>query len=343
MNGPLIIQASVLHDFYVQVLVRTGVLEADAHLAAAVRLEGALRLPAGLDAFTVLRLQNTVRRLQAGGINPTPRLRMVQERASFALFDGDNGLGAVVGTRAMDYCLSKAQQQGFALVGVRNSTTLEMMAYYAMRALEHHTIGFAATNTELKIGLPPWGGLTPALGNTPFAIAIPGGQGPALVLDMSVIATRPQGVAGEGETSTRGPIGSDFVPRPVIGEHKGYGLALVLEVLTGVLTGAGFGQDHAPEHLEAPEAQHNLGHLFGALDPTLFMPLEQFGSRIDRLRTEIKQGQRVPGVERLILPGELEHERRETRLHDGIPVHADAPNVLRTLCEALGLDSPLAL
>ena len=243
----------------------------------------------------------------------------------------------------MDYCLTKAQQQGFALVGVRNSTTLEMMAYYAMRALEHHTIGFAATNTELKIGLPPWGGLTPALGNNPFAIAIPGGQGPAFVLDMSVIATRPQGVAGEGETSTRGPIGSAFLPRPVIGEHKGYGLALVLEVLAGVLTGAGFGQDHAPEHLETPEAQHNLGHLFGALDPDLFMPLEQFGSRIDRLRTEIKQGQRGPGVERLILPGELEHERRETRLHDGIPVHADAPNELRMFCEALGLDSPLAL
>jgi LDH2 family malate/lactate/ureidoglycolate dehydrogenase len=218
-----------------------------------------------------------------------------------------------------------------------------MMAYYAMRALEHQTIGFAATNTELKIGVPSWGGVTPALGNNPFAIAIPGGQGPALVLDMSVIATRPQGMAGEGETSTRGPIDSAFLPRPVIGEHKGYGLAFVLEVLTGVLTGAGFGQDHAPEYLEAPDAQYNLGHLFGALDPTLFMPLEQFSSRIDRLRTEIKQGQRMPGVERLVLPGELEHERRDTRLRHGIPVHADTPNVLRTFCETLGLDSPLAL
>jgi LDH2 family malate/lactate/ureidoglycolate dehydrogenase len=212
-----------------------------------------------------------------------------------------------------------------------------------MRALEHQTIGFAATNTELKIGVPSWGGVTPALGNNPFAIAIPGGQGPALVLDMSVIATRPQGMAGAGETSTRGPIDSAFRPRPVIGEHKGSGLAIVLEVLTGVLTGAGFGQDHAPESLEAPDAQYNLGHLFGALDPTLFMPLEQFSSRIDRLRTEIKQGQRMPGVERLVLPGELEHERRDTRLRHGIPVHADTPNVLRTFCETLGLDSPLAL
>jgi LDH2 family malate/lactate/ureidoglycolate dehydrogenase len=72
------------------------------------------------------------------------------------------------------------------------------------------------------------------------------------------------------------------------------------------------------------------------------MPLEQFGARIDRLRTEIKQGQRAPGVERLLLPGELEHERRETRRREGIPVHDDTPNVLRTFCETLGLDSPLA-
>src|SRR5207244_10103205 len=80
----------------------------------------------------------------------------------------------------MDHCLTKAHQQGLALVGVRHSTTLEMMAYYAMRALEHQTIGFAATNTELKIGVPPWGGVTPALGNNPFAIAIPGGRGQRL-------------------------------------------------------------------------------------------------------------------------------------------------------------------
>jgi LDH2 family malate/lactate/ureidoglycolate dehydrogenase len=242
----------------------------------------------------------------------------------------------------MECCLAKAQQQGFALVGVRNSTTLGMMAYYATRALEHHSIGFATTNTELKIGLPAWGGLTPALGNNPFALAIPGGKGPALVLDMSVIATRPQGSAGEQTPSPWGPLESAFLSRPVIGEHKGYGLALVLEVLAGVLTGAGFGQAHAPERLETPGAQHNLGHLFGVLDPALFMPLEQFHTRMDQLRAEIKQGQRAPGVERLLLPGELEHERREDRLQHGIPVHADAPKALQAFCAALGLDSPCA-
>ncbi len=336
-----VIHPAVLHDFTVQVFVGVGVPLADAQLAAAVRLESALRQPAGLDAFAVMRLHNTVRRLQAGGVNPTPHLSVVREHSNFALLDGDNGLGSVVGTQAMERCLSTAQGQGLALVGVRNSTTLGMMAFYAMLALPHNVIGFVATNTELKIGLPPWGGITPALGNNPFAIAMPTGQEPALVLDMSVIATRPQGMPETGETSARGPLGSAFMSRPVIGEHKGYGLALVLEVLTGVLTGAGFGQDHAPERLSTPAAHYDLGHLFGVLNPAAFMPLEQFHARMQQLRRELTQVQRAPGFERIVLPGELEHERRQERLQHGIPIHADTPEAMRELCTALGLDPPL--
>lgn len=341
MERAQVIQATHLQTFYMQTFLKAGVPPEDAHIAAAARLESALRQPAGFDAFNIARLRNTVRRLQRGDINPVPHLHPLREHATFTLLDGDNGLGAVVGTRAMQLCLRNASQHGLALVGVRNSTTLGMMAYYAMLALEQQAIGFAATNTELKIGLPAWGGRTPALGNNPFALAIPGGQGPAIVLDMSVIATRPQGTASEDPAAGRATIGSSFLARPVIGEHKGYGLALVLEILTGVLTGAGFGQDHAPERLDTPGVRHNLGHLFAVIDPTLCMPLEEFGERIDRLRSEIKQGERAPGVERLLLPGELEHERRAQRLAQGIPVHADVQEALQMFCNLLGLESPL--
>jgi LDH2 family malate/lactate/ureidoglycolate dehydrogenase len=242
----------------------------------------------------------------------------------------------------MACCLAKAQGQGMALVGVRNSTTLGMMACYAMRALEHQAIGFAATNTELKIGLPPWGGMTPALGNNPFAIAIPTGQEPALVLDMSVIATPPQHGQDTQTTSAKEPLGRDFVARAVIGDHKGYGLALVLEVLTGVLTGAGFGQAHAPEQLATSASRYDLGHLFGVLNPATFMPLELFYARMQQLAQEMTQAQRAPGTERIFLPGELEHERRQKRLQHGIPVHGEAPAALQALCTGLGLASPLA-
>jgi LDH2 family malate/lactate/ureidoglycolate dehydrogenase len=338
---PTVIQAAVLYDFTVQVFVRAGLPLEEARLAATARLESALRQPAGLDAFSVMRLHNTVRRLQEGGINARPCIRVVREQAHIALLDGDNGLGAVVGTRAMACCLAKVQGQGLALVGVRNSTTLGMMAFYAMQALEHHAIGFVATNTELKIGLPPWGGVTPALGNNPFALAIPTGQGPPLVLDMSVIATPPQDLQEEASTSAREPLGRGFVARSVIGDHKGYGLALVLEVLTGVLTGAGFGQAHAPEQLDTAAAHHDLGHLFGVLVPTVFMPVELFYARMQQLRGEITQTQRAPGVERILFPGELEHERQQERLQHGIPVRDGTSEALRALCAALALASPL--
>jgi len=334
------IQPSVWYEFNLRVFERSGVPREDAEHAAAVRLESTLRQGAGLDAFSIMRLRNTVRRLQSGGINPAPQLSVVREHERFALLDGDNGLGAVTGTRAMRRCLDMVEGHGTAFVGVRNSTTLGMMAYYAMLALPHHVIGFAATNTELKIGLPPWGGVTPALGNNPFAIAIPAGTQPAIVLDMSVIATQPQG-SEAGSMSSRAPLGSGFMSRPVIGEHKGYGLALVLEILTGVLTGAGFGQAHAPEQLEAPDARYDLGHLFGVLDPTVFMPLEHFSTRMEQLCREIAETERAPGIDRIVLPGELEHERRRERLEMGIPVQDNAPAALQDFCAALDLEVPM--
>lgn len=341
MTPSATITAPRLHAFYQQAYRRAGVPQEDAAAVADARLQSTLRQPAGFDAFGVARLQNTVRRLQAGGINPTPQIRVVHERGPFALLDADNGLGPVVGARAMSRCLEAAGEGGFALVGGRNSTTLGTMATYAMRALSEGFLGFAATNTELKIGLPPWGGLTPALGNNPFAVAIPRRHGPPVVLDMSLIATQPQESGGAAETSVRGPLGSEFLARPIIGAHKGYGLAVVLEVLCGVLTGAGFGQDHAPDRLADPQVRHDLGHLFAVLDPTVFMPRHEFEARIEQLCREIKQSTPAPGVPRILLPGELEHERCEARLSHGIPVQADAQAVLLAFCNEMGIESPL--
>ena len=342
MPPPLFIASRRLHAFFQQVYQRAGVPDEDAAAVADARLQSTLRQPAGFDAFSVTRLQNTVRRLRAGGINPTPRIRVVHERGPFSLLDADNGLGPVVGTRAMTRCLEAARTGGFALVGVRNSTTLGTMATYAMQALQQGSLGFVGTNTELKIGLPPWGGLTPALGNNPFAVALPRRHRPPIVLDMSLIATQPQASGAPSDGATRGPLGSEFLARPVIGAHKGYGLAVVLEVLCGVLTGAGFGQAHAPDHLADPQARHDLGHLFAVLDPTVFMPRHEFEARIEQLCMELKQSEPAPGVPRILLPGELEYERSETRLRHGIPVRTDAQEALLAFCGELGIEPPLA-
>ena len=341
MSPSASISAPRLRAFYQQAYQHAGVPAEDAAAAAEVRLQSTLRQPAGFDAFSVTRLTNTVRRLRVGGVNPVPQIRVVHERGPFAVLDADNGLGPVVGMRAMKRCLEAAREGGFALTGVRNSTTLGTMATYAMRALSAGFLGLVATNTELKIGMPPWGGLTSSLGNNPFAVAIPRRQSPPIVLDMSLIATQPQESGAASETPTRSPLGSEFLARPIIGAHKGYGLAVVLEVLCGVLTGAGFGQAHAPDRLADPQARHDLGHLFAVLDPTVFMPRNEFETRIEKLCAEIKQSDPAPGVPRILLPGELEHERSESRLRHGIPVRADAQQALLAFCDEMGIESPL--
>jgi LDH2 family malate/lactate/ureidoglycolate dehydrogenase len=212
------------------------------------------------------------------------------------------------------------------------------MAYYAMMALPHHFIGLAATNTELRIGMPPWGGVTPALGNNPFAVAIPTAQEPPIVLDMSLTATEPQSDRPGAMSHRQALLEGGNVARPVMGGHKGYALAVVLEILCGVLTGAGFGLNHADERIGAPGAAPDLGHLFMALDVQKLLPLALFQERLTTFIQQLRAAERAPGVERIVLPGQLEAERREARLRRGIPITAEALATLQALAHTLGVE-----
>jgi LDH2 family malate/lactate/ureidoglycolate dehydrogenase len=311
--------------------------EEEARLIAGVRLEAALHDPLGFDAFAARSLGHVVERLQIGGLNPQPMIRVVQEDGPLALMDGDGGIGQLVGVRAMECCLHLAELHGLALVGVRRSSSLGAMAYYPMMALSRGYIGFAATNTELRIGMPPWGGVTPTLGNNPFAVAIPVGEGVPIVLDMSLTATEPQGEQAGVMTHRQALLAGGNVARAVMGGHKGYALAVVLEILCGVLTGAGFGLAHAHERIGAFATPPNLGHLFFALDVNRLMPVPLFQSGVATLIRQLRASELGTGVERIFLPGELEFERREARLRDGIPLPEDAMTTLQALAKGLGL------
>jgi len=316
---------------------RVGVPEDDARLIAAVRVEAALRDPLGFDLFAARSLTHVIERLQGGGLNPHPVIRTVHAEGALAVLDGDGGIGQLVGVRAMDQSLRLARQHGIALVGVRRSSSLGAMAYYAMMALPYHFIGFAATNTELRIGMAPWGGLTPTLGNNPFAVAVPTAQGRPIVLDMSLTATEPQTDRPGDMTHRQVLLAGGNAPRPAMGGHKGYALAVVLEILCGVLTGAGFGLDHAHERISASATPPNLGHVFMALDIQKLMPLPLFQDRLATLIEQIYASERAPGVERIALPGELESARREVRLQQGIPITEEALATLHTLAQTLGI------
>jgi LDH2 family malate/lactate/ureidoglycolate dehydrogenase len=311
--------------------------EEEAQLIAAVRLEAALRDPLGFDAFAARSLGHVIERLHTGGLNPHPMITVVHEDGALALMDGDGGIGQLVGVRAMEHCLDLAETHGLGFVGVRRSSSLGAMAYYATMALARDDIGFAATNTELRIGMPPWGGVTPTLGNNPFAVAIPATEGVPIVVDMSLTATEPQGEQAGMMTHRQALLGGGNVARAVMGGHKGYALAVVLEILCGILPGAGFGLAHAHERIGSFATPPDLGHLFMALKINRLMPMPLFQAGVSALIQQLRASEVAPGVERIFLPGELEFRRREERLQDGIPLPEDAMTALQAMAKDLGL------
>jgi LDH2 family malate/lactate/ureidoglycolate dehydrogenase len=331
------IEMGRLRQWISGLLSRAGVTEADAQLIADVRVEAALRDPIGFDAFAARSLAHVVERLGRGGLNPQPNIRVLHEDGSLAILDGDGAIGQLVGVRAMEHCLRLVDSHGLALVGVRRSSSLGALAYYAMMALPRQYIGFAATNTELRIGMPPWGGVTPTLGNNPFAVAIPAAEERPIVMDMSLTATEPQGPEHGTMAHRQALLASGSVVRPVMGGHKGYALAVVLEIVCGVLTGAGFGLAHAYERIGTPVTPPDLGHLFAAVDVKRLMPFPLFRGRVRTLIQQINASERAQGVERIVLPGELEFERRDARLQSGIPVEEEAIATLHTVADGLGL------
>jgi LDH2 family malate/lactate/ureidoglycolate dehydrogenase len=336
-----VVAASRLQQWIAALLTHAQVPEEEAQLIAAVRLEAALRDPLGFDAFAARSLGHVVERLHAGGLNPRPVIRVVHEEGSLALLDGDGGIGQLIGVRAMAHCLHLVKTQGLAVVGVRRSSSLGAMAYYALMAIPHGCIGFAATNTELRIGMPPWGGVAPILGNNPFAVAVPVAEGSPIVVDMSLTATEPQGKEAGAMAHRHALLGGGNIARAVMGGHKGYALAVVLEVLCGVLTGAGFGLAHAHDRIGSFATPPDLGHLFTAVDIQRLMPLPLFKARLTTLIEQIKASELAQGVERIFLPGELEFARREARLQGGIPITEDARTTVQAIGEDLGL--PLAI
>jgi LDH2 family malate/lactate/ureidoglycolate dehydrogenase len=330
------IRAEQLRQWIATFLRCAGIAEGDADLIAAVRLEAALRDPLGFDAFAARSLGHVIERLRSGGLNARPVIQLVQAQGGLALLDGDGGIGQLVGVRAMEHCLRLAEVHGLACVGVRRSSSLGAMAYYPMMAMARGYLGFAATNTELRIGMPPWGGLTPTLGNNPFAVAIPVQEGLPIVVDMSLTATEPQGETPGAMRHRQALLSSGPVARAVMGAHKGYALAVVLEVLCGVLTGAGFGLAHAHEQIGSFTTPPDLGHLFLALDVSRLMPPALFQERVTTLITQIQASEVAAGGDRIRLPGELEFMRREARLREGIPLAGEALAQLEAIANGLG-------
>ena len=310
---------------------KLGVSKEDADIAGNVLVQADLR---GVDTHGVIRFSPHawyVKWLREGSMTARPNIRVVSETASSALLDGDRGMGMVIGHRAMELAIRKAKESGIGIVAVRNSRHYGMSAYYSMMALAHDMIGIAMTNASRQV--VPTFGREARFGTNPMCFAVPTDKELPFVLDMATttaaagkleLAARqgkpiPQGWAlNEQAQGTDDPRVAQKARKLLPlggsrdgGSHKGYGLAILVEILCGVLTGT----------LTALNAdQDPRGHFFGAIRIDTFRPIEEFKRDMDRLILELKSTPPIEGQDRVYTAGEIEFETAAERREHGVPL-----------------------
>ncbi len=331
-----------LKAFIHDAMVALGLPDEDAATVARLMAEADLQ---GSDGHGVTRLVPYARRIQAGGLNVTPTIRVVQERAGTALINGDNGMGHLVMSRAAEIAIAKARTTGIAWVGSQLSNHAGPASLYASMPLAHNMIGlyFAVGNAN---HLPPWGGLDMLLSTNPIAVAIPAGDERPIVLDMATTVaaygkvktkaqrgeTMPEGwmIDRQGKPLTDPTRADEGMLLPLGGMeagYKGYGLALVIGLLAGTLGGAAMGKDVIDFNHDDTTIT-NTGQAIAAIDVSAFGDVDAFKARVDTLVRDLRGSARMPGVDRIFVPGERSHETRLARARDGIPIN---PALLRNL------------
>ena len=325
-------RADDLNAFTAAVFRAAGLPDADAALVADGLIEADLR---GLHSHGVARIPIYLKRLSKGIVNPTPDIDIHEVTPVAALVDGNDGMGFIVGDRAMKKALAMAQAFGLGLVGVRRSTHFGMAAIYVRQAIEAGFVSLVFTNSSPA--LPVWGGRQTFLGAAPFAAGAPGGATDGYLLDMAmtVIARGkirlaaqrgdpiPEGLAldAEGRPTTDAAKAFEGVCLP-FGGPKGAALSMLMDVLCGVLTGANYGGEVRSLYFDF-EAPQNVGHFFLAIKPDLFMPRAEYEARMDGMVERVKAQPRAEGVDEILMPGEPEARKKQEYLEDGIPLTGD--------------------
>ncbi|MDY3280764.1 Ldh family oxidoreductase [Dysosmobacter sp.] len=334
----------VLEEYCKNVLTASGVDEGCARTVARSLLDAELT---GVSTHGVSRMGIYLQRLNAGLVSRENRICIVRESPSAVVIDAGNTLGAPSARFAMETCIRKAAETGCCFATVRNSNHFGTAAFYTRMAAERGMVGFACTNLTGKIA--PYGSAEPFMGTDPISVAAPSETIP-LVLDMtpSVVALGklilaqklgqpiPLGWAldREGNPTTdpaEGRKGS-LIP---IGGPKGSGLAIMVEVLSGVLSGAGCGPHlHDLYEFDAPQG---VGHFLGAIDVSHFLDPAAFRSGLSQMVREIKGLRKAPGAEEILLPGERAARSAAAKQETGIDLPDPVYEELAELGRPYGL------
>lgn len=347
-----------LYDFARNVFIKIGCSDKHADIATTTLLSADIR---GIDSHGVARLSGYVRLWEAGRINAHPNITVVHETPSTAVVNGDSGLGLVIGQYAMQIAIDKAKNVGTGWVSVCNSNHYGIAAAHAMLALQYDMIGISMTNASPLVA--PTFSIDKMLGTNPICVAAPAGEQPAFVADMATTTAAngkleilqrknkdtPLGWVqdADGLPSTDAnilkkggallPLGSDREH----GSHKGYGLGAIVDIFSGILSGANYAPwvPPFPAYVPMPAKQpgKGIGHFFGAMRVDAFRPVEDYKKDMDDWIIGFRNARTLHGHEKVLIPGDPEREIEIERKQNGIPLLPAVIADLQSLAGKLGI------
>lgn len=358
----MLVDYNRLSDFVISVFQSIGCSEADAHLASEVLVSADAR---GIDSHGVARLAGYVRLFDHGRLNTKPNIKILHESPSTALLDGDRGLGLVVAPKAMEIACEKAALAGTGWVAVQNSNHFGIAGYHAMKAVHQQMIGWAMTHSAPLV--TPTFSKEKLLGTNPIAVAIPAFEEPAFLADFASTAVAygkleilqrkgmntPDGWVQDKDGNPCNdafaiknggallPLGGDREH----GSHKGYGLGAIVDILSGVLSGANFGPWVPPfataGFMQAGETVgKGTGHFLGAMRVDAFRPTADFLTDMDLWIRRFRNAEAVEGKQ-VLIPGDPERLLEIERKRDGIPLLEPVVADLSALASRFHLDFKL--
>lgn len=325
-------------------LLACGMPEDDADLAAEVITHSDFT---GVYSHGMSRLTLYLKLFNSGAYNPRPNINVLKKEAGVLHLNCDNALGAVSVNKAFDMLLPMARENGVAVAVGKNSTNIGCGSYYGWRAAKSDMICILCCNTYLAMS--PYGGSEKLIGTNPIVAGIPAGECLPIVMDIStsgVAFGKIQAYARENKTLPNG-WANDIDGRPTndphdaytvlpIAAHKGYSLAVIVDMLSSVLSGAHFGSEVGAVEKFEPEG---TGFFLMLIDPSKFVPISEFKKRVDAYINMMKHSRKAEGVSEIFVPGEIEFKLFEKNRQSGIDVSTALEEDLRGLAVSLGVIS----
>ncbi len=344
----VLVDHEVLRRYEIAILERWGVPSDQAAVVADNLVEADLR---GVESHGAHLVELYVARLKSGHLRPRTEVTTVRDDGATVMLDGGVGFGQVAGVAAMELAVARAKTHGVAAVTVREGTHLGALAYYTLPAAEAGCFAMAVQNGPTIV--PPFGGRTGIFSTNPFSWAAPAGKELPVVYDIATTA-----VAGNkillakkrGDPTIPEGWANDEMGRPTtdtasasaqnlcwFGGYKGFGIALMVEVLSGIVAGSSFGHTEQTDSELVGKRRLAKGWMFLTLDLERFCGVDRFREQMDQLIRDVHATERAEGVERIYVPGEIEHETRAERLAGGIPLSVELADELSALGGDVGL------